>query len=247
MHFGRGIVATPEDFGSQGQLPTHPELLDWLTDRFIKEGWDLKALHRRIVLSATFRQSSVTTAEAAARDPGQPAAVPLAEDAAAGGADSRQRARRQRAAESDDRRTERQAVSARRAVGAVRDRQDLQAGHRVEAVSPQPLHLLEEDRAAAVDDRVRRRRRARSASPGAKRRVTPLQSLVLLNDPQFVEASRALAERVLERHPRERPRSASRRVSRADRPAARRDRGRHPGADVRRAARSGSRGTPPMR
>ena len=57
------------DFGSQGKLPTHPELLDWLTVRFVNEGWDLKKLHRRIVLSATFRQSSMITADAAARDP----------------------------------------------------------------------------------------------------------------------------------------------------------------------------------
>ncbi len=157
MHFGRGIVATPEDFGSQGKLPTHPELLDWLTDRFMKDGWDLKVAapaHRALgdvppVLRHDRRRGGARS--------GKPAAVPMAEDAAAGGTDSRQRARRQRAAESDHRRAERQAVSARRAVGAIRDRQDLQAGHRAEALSPQPLHVLEEDRAAAVDDRVRRR------------------------------------------------------------------------------------------
>ena len=58
MHFGRGLVATQEDFGSQGKLPTHPELLDWLAGRFMDDGWDVKALHRLIVSSETFRQSS---------------------------------------------------------------------------------------------------------------------------------------------------------------------------------------------
>ncbi len=69
MHFGRGIVATQEDFGSQGRLPTHPELLDYLAARFVESGWDVKALHRLIVSSATFQQSSHVPAAIAARDP----------------------------------------------------------------------------------------------------------------------------------------------------------------------------------
>jgi mono/diheme cytochrome c family protein len=57
-HFGQGIVATPGDFGYNGSPPSHPELLDWLASRYIAEGWQLKPLHRLIVLSATYRQSS---------------------------------------------------------------------------------------------------------------------------------------------------------------------------------------------
>jgi len=68
MHFGRGIVETSEDFGSQGAIPTHPELLDWLAVQFMESGWDVKALHRLIVTSATYRQSSVATPELVARD-----------------------------------------------------------------------------------------------------------------------------------------------------------------------------------
>jgi hypothetical protein len=69
MHFGRGIVETSEDFGAQGAIPTHPQLLDWLAVTFVESGWDVKALHRKIVLSSTYRQSSVLSDEALARDP----------------------------------------------------------------------------------------------------------------------------------------------------------------------------------
>ncbi|MBK9316259.1 MAG: PSD1 domain-containing protein [Acidobacteria bacterium] len=57
-YFGRGIVETEEDFGTQGARPVHPELLDWLASEFIRQGWSLKAMHRLIVNSATYRQSS---------------------------------------------------------------------------------------------------------------------------------------------------------------------------------------------
>lgn len=57
-HFGHGLVATPNDFGTQGAPPTHPELLDWLAKRFVDGGWESKPIHRAIVLSATYRQSS---------------------------------------------------------------------------------------------------------------------------------------------------------------------------------------------
>jgi hypothetical protein len=68
LHFGRGIVETAEDFGSQGSIPTHPELLDWLAVEFVESGWDVKALHKRIVMSAAYRQSSDATDEQLARD-----------------------------------------------------------------------------------------------------------------------------------------------------------------------------------
>lgn len=61
-HMGRGIVNTPGDFGRQGERPTHPELLDWLADEFVRSGWRLKSLHRVILLSAAYRQSSVNEA-----------------------------------------------------------------------------------------------------------------------------------------------------------------------------------------
>lgn len=67
--FGIGIVETSEEFGSQGELPTHPQLLDWLAVDFRESGWDIKHLVKTIVMSSTYRQSSVTTPEAVAADP----------------------------------------------------------------------------------------------------------------------------------------------------------------------------------
>jgi hypothetical protein len=69
QHFGYGLVETAEDFGVQGSVPTHPELLDWLAVQFVKSGWDIKALHKTIVMSATFRQSSNVSDELLAKDP----------------------------------------------------------------------------------------------------------------------------------------------------------------------------------
>lgn len=69
MLFGAGLVRTPEDFGSQGEPPSHPELLDWLSRDFVARGWDLKRLLRQIVLSATYRQSSTLTRDLMVRDP----------------------------------------------------------------------------------------------------------------------------------------------------------------------------------
>ncbi|HEV3120477.1 MAG TPA: DUF1553 domain-containing protein [Isosphaeraceae bacterium] len=67
--FGTGIVETEEDFGTQGELPSHPELLDWLAMEYMHSGWDTKALLRLIVTSATYRQASKVTPELLARDP----------------------------------------------------------------------------------------------------------------------------------------------------------------------------------
>jgi hypothetical protein len=67
--FGRGLVRTTEDFGYQGERPTHPELLDWLAVELMRQGWSMKQMHRLIVTSATYRQSARVTPELQARDP----------------------------------------------------------------------------------------------------------------------------------------------------------------------------------
>src|SRR6516165_6213872 len=69
-YFGTGIVKTVDDFGAQGEFPVHPELLDWLAVQFMESGWDVKALQKTIVMSATYRQASIATSELLRRDPG---------------------------------------------------------------------------------------------------------------------------------------------------------------------------------
>jgi Protein of unknown function (DUF1553)/Protein of unknown function (DUF1549) len=68
-HFGRGVVAAPSDFGVQGEPPTHPELLDWLACELVERGWSLKAIHRLMVTSTTYRQGTALSAAALATDP----------------------------------------------------------------------------------------------------------------------------------------------------------------------------------
>ncbi|MEO7299606.1 MAG: DUF1553 domain-containing protein [Verrucomicrobiota bacterium] len=196
MHFGRGIVATPEDFGSQGQLPTHPDLLDWLANHFIESGWDVKKLHKLIVTSATYRQSSVASPETLATDP-----------------ENRLLARgpKQRLP-AEEIRDEALAVS-----GLLSPKL---GGPSVKPY--QPAGLWESSGtgktyAQDTGEKLYRRslytfRRRTSPPPSmlifdatshevctAKRETTttPLQALVLLNDPQFIEASRVIAEKII--------------------------------------------------
>ena len=199
IHFGRGIVATPENFGSQGSLPTHPEVLDWLAKWFMASGWDRKALHRLIVTSATYRQSSQASPELLARDP-----------------ENRLLARGPRhRLEAEQIRDQALAASGllSRRIGGP-------------SVKPyQPAGLWEESgtgKTYAQDkgDNLYRRSmytfwRRTSPPPSmstfdapsrevctARRESTstPLQALILLDDPQFVEAARALAEGLVREH-----------------------------------------------
>jgi hypothetical protein len=68
-HFGRGLVATPSNFGTSGEPPTHPELLDWLADRFVQAGWSVKGVHRLILLSNTYQATSAADTVTAEIDP----------------------------------------------------------------------------------------------------------------------------------------------------------------------------------
>lgn len=200
LHFGRGLVASSDDFGAQGQLPTHPELLDWLTGRFMDSGWDRKALHALIVSSATYRQSSQASVEALSADP-----------------DNRWLARGPK--------HRLQAEQIRDQALAVSGLLVKQIGG--PSVKPyQPAGVWEDSgtgKSYTPDKGEKLYRRSlytfwrRTAPPpsmlsfdapsrevcSAKREVTstPLQALVMLNDVQYLEAARVLAQGLMQRHP----------------------------------------------
>ncbi len=200
MHFGQGLVPSSDDFGNQGDLPTHPELLDWLATQFIASGWDKKALHQLIVTSATYRQSSVISPEMLEKDP-----------------DNQLLARGPR--------HRLPAEMIRDNALAISNLLAREVGG--ESVYPyQPEGLWDElsnkpwryEYRQAKDEGLYRRSLytiwKRTAPPPSmlifdvadrdvctvRRRTTstPLQALVLLNDPQYLEACRLLAERMMQ-------------------------------------------------
>jgi hypothetical protein len=197
LFFGRGIVATTENFGTQGALPTHPELLDWLARDFIASGWDVKALCRQIVLSSTYRQRSAASAELRERDSDN---LLLA----------RGPSRRLSAEELRD---------AALAAGGLLAQEV--GGPPVKPYQPpgmwRGMNAFLPDYVPDKGEKLHRRSlytfwRRTSPPPNmlafdapsrevcvVRRQTTstPLQPLVLLNDPQFVEAARALGERML--------------------------------------------------
>ncbi len=200
LHFGRGIVATQEDFGNQGGLPTHPELLDFLADRFMRSGWDVKALHRLIARSETFQQSSSVSPDTRARDP-----------------------ENQLLSHAPKRRLVAESIrdSALAASGVLIR---TIGGPSVKPYQPAGLweqsgtgKTYQQDTGSALYRRSLYTFWRRTSPPPsmvafdamsrevctARREVTatPLQSLVLLNDPQFVEAARRLAERAMAQFP----------------------------------------------
>jgi hypothetical protein len=195
--FGRGIVETTEDFGTQGFAPSHPELLDWLATEFVSNGWDTKAIQRLIVTSSTYRQSSTVTTELQERDPGNALLA---------------RAPRFRVEAEMVRDI---ALSAGGLLSAK------MYGPPVKPYQPEGLWMwIENERQDWVmssgEDRYRRamytfnRRSVRYPSlmvfDAPNREVciarrnhsdTPLQALTTLNDPSFFEAAQSMAQRIL--------------------------------------------------
>ena len=190
-HFGTGLVDTANDFGQNGSRPTHPELLDWLASRFVESGWSFKAMHRLIVLSATYRQSADFNPAAAEQD-----------------ADARHLWRFPR------RRLEGEAI--RDAMLAVSGRLDLKMGGRGYNLFDkrggltgfQPVESFEGEglRRMIYAHRVRRERDAvfgafdcpdaGQSTPRRRESTTPIQALNLFNSLFTLEQSTAMADRV---------------------------------------------------
>jgi hypothetical protein len=195
--FGRGLVRTSEDFGTQGEKPTHPALLDWLATEFMEGGWRVKRMHKLIVMSATYRQSSTTRPDLKERDPANTLlarqnrlrlSAELVRDAALqasgllypaiGGESIRP--------------PQPDSVSKltyggskwEESQGRERYRRGLYIHYQRTSPYPQMVNF------DAPDASVSAAQRRRSNSP--------LQALNLLNDPVFVEAAQTLAVRVLQ-------------------------------------------------
>ena len=199
--FGHGIVSTSEDFGTQGERPTHPELLDWMASEFIERGWSMKQMHQLIVMSAAYRQSSRARKDLETRDP-----------------DNSLIARQSRLRlPAELIRDEALAVS-----GLLNDKI---GGKSVRP--PQPAGIAELGYANSVKwvestgaDRYRRglyihfqrttpypmlmnfdEPDSNTSCTRRRRSNTPLQALNLLNDPVFFEAAQALAARAVREAP----------------------------------------------
>ena len=194
-YFGVGLVKTSEDFGNQGEMPSHPELLDWLSLNFIETGWDVKALQKLILMSATYQQSSIASPEMYTNDP-----------------ENRLLAR---------------GPSKRLTGEMLRDNALACSGllnSKIggESVKPyQPEGLWKVNNANYTEDKGKDLYRrsmytiwkrsvphptiatfdtpSRSVCTSRRQETnTPLQALVLLNDPTYIEAARVLGEKMLD-------------------------------------------------
>lgn len=196
--FGTGLVATVDDFGSQGEWPSHPELLDWLAREFTESGWDVKRLMKMLVMSKTYRQSSKVTPELLALDPNNRLLgrgprfrmdAEMVRDSALAMSDLLVERHGGRSVRPYQPPGLWKAVSYGFNVTFVADKGDGLYRRSLytfwKRTSPPPSLLIFD--APTRETCVVRRARTN----------TPLQALVLLNDPQYVEAARAMAERVM--------------------------------------------------
>jgi hypothetical protein len=201
QYFGTGLVKTSEDFGSQGEPPSHPELLDWLATEFVRTGWDVKAMQRLVVTSATYRQQSKGTPALLEHDPENrllargprfrlPAEMVRDNALAAAGM-----------------------LNEKIGGPSVKPYQPAGLWEDIAFGGPYTAQAYVQDHGDALYRRSLYTFWKRTAPPAslsafdapnrekcvARRAVTntPLQALVLMNDPEFLEAARFLAQRIL--------------------------------------------------
>ncbi len=202
MHFGRGLVATSDDFGNQGDLPSHPKLLDWLAVEFMESGWDIKRMHKFIVMSATYQQSSEVRPELLeidtdnvllARGPSRRMTAEMVRDNALAisgllspkvGGPSVYPYQPEGLWDEISNKPWRYRYKQEPGEGLYR-RSLYTIWKRTSA--PPSMQIFD------VGDRS-------VCTVNRRQTSTPLQALVLLNDPQFVEASYVLAENIIEQN-----------------------------------------------
>ncbi len=200
MHFGRGLVASSDDFGNQGSLPSHPELLDWLAVEFMESDWDIKQMHKLMVMSATYQQSSEVRPELLeidtdnmllARGPSMRMTAEMVRDNAL--AISGLLASKiggpsvypyQPEGLWDEISNKPWRYKYKQEPGEGLYRRSLYTIWKRTSAPPSMMIFDVGDRSVCTVSR--------------RQTSTPLQALVLLNDPQFIEASYVLAENIIE-------------------------------------------------
>lgn len=197
--FGHGLVRTPDNFGLQGELPTHPQLLDWLARDFIDHGWDIKRFCRNVALSATYRQDSRASQELATQDPEnrwlargpayrlsseQIRDLALASSGLLNNEQGGPPVSPYQAGGDLWRESNSMSPAYKQSVGEDLYRRSLYSVWKRTAPLPNMVAFDSESREVCIVKRSRTN--------------TPLQALVLLNDVQFVEVARTLAERTMQ-------------------------------------------------
>ncbi|WP_020526405.1 DUF1553 domain-containing protein [Flexithrix dorotheae] len=198
MYFGQGLVASSDDFGNQGDLPSHPELLDWLAIQFRDKNWDIKAIQKLIVMSNTYQQSSIASAELMeidpankllARGPSYRMSAEMIRDNALAASGLLVRTIGGPSVKPYQPPGLWKQLATRNATEYVQQHGDnlyRRGMYTIWKRTSPPPSMISFDAAERSFCTVKRQKTS-----------TPLQSLVLLNDPQYVEAARVLAENAL--------------------------------------------------
>ncbi|MFY0598181.1 MAG: DUF1553 domain-containing protein [Cyclobacteriaceae bacterium] len=192
-YFGRGIVKTSEDFGNQGELPSHPKLLDWLALDFMNSGWDVKALQKKIVMSATYRQSSLTSPELRemdsenvllARGPNMRLTSEMIRDNALA------------ASELINKEVGGESVRPYQPPGLWKMNADTYIQDTGDKLYRRSLYSIWKRSVPLPTQSTFDQPERSDCTVRRQKTNTPLQALVLLNDPTFVEASRKIGETI---------------------------------------------------